>query len=100
MLAMIWNNGPWEWIIILIVILIIFGAGKLPQVLKQMGLGVKAFKDGVNGDDEDEASAGNVQYESVPEQIESQSTIGEQDSVNAQVSADPPEIIDAEELKG
>ena len=98
MLAMIWNNGPWEWIIILIVILIIFGAGKLPQVLKQMGLGVKAFKDGVNGEEEEDASNSNVQYESVPEQIEAQSTVGEQDS--AQVSAETPEIIDAEELKG
>ena len=75
MLAMIWNNGPWEWIIILLVILIIFGAGKLPQVLKQMGLGVKAFKDGVNGNEDEDASANNIQYESVPEQIEAQSTL-------------------------
>ena len=95
---MIWNNGPWEWIIILVVILIIFGAGKLPQVLKQMGLGVKAFKDGVNGNEDEDASAGNAQYESVPEQIEAQNTLGDQDT--AQASAETPEIIDAEELKG
>ena len=98
MLAMIWNNGPWEWIIILLVILIIFGAGKLPQVLKQMGLGVKAFKDGVNGNEDEDASANNIQYESVPEQIEAQSTLGDKDT--AQASAETPEIIDAEELKG
>ena len=37
-------------IIVLVVILIVFGAGKLPQVLGQMGKGVKAFKDGMQED--------------------------------------------------
>ncbi|MCB9779519.1 MAG: twin-arginine translocase TatA/TatE family subunit [Alphaproteobacteria bacterium] len=40
--------GPTEWIIILVIVLIFFGVGKLPAVLGQMGKGVKAFKDGVN----------------------------------------------------
>ena len=35
--------GP-EWIVILIVILIIFGAGKLPNVMRDMGKGVKEFR--------------------------------------------------------
>jgi sec-independent protein translocase protein TatA len=46
--------GHMELIIILAIVLIFFGAGKLPQVLSQMGKGVKAFKDGVKGA-EDEA---------------------------------------------
>ena len=41
--------GHMELIIILAIVLIFFGAGKLPQVLSQMGKGVKAFKDGVKG---------------------------------------------------
>ena len=53
MAALIWNNGPWEWIIILVVVLIFFGAGKLPAVLGQMGKGVKAFKDGVKDETDD-----------------------------------------------
>jgi sec-independent protein translocase protein TatA len=57
MLGMIWNNGPWEWIIILVVVLIFFGAGKLPKVMAQMGKGVKAFKDGVKNPDEEEGHA-------------------------------------------
>ena len=44
-------GGPWELIIILVVVLIVFGAGKLPQVLGQMGKGVKAFKDGMQDDE-------------------------------------------------
>ena len=46
-------SGPWEWGIILVIVLIFFGVGKLPKVLGQMGKGVKAFKDGMNTDDED-----------------------------------------------
>jgi sec-independent protein translocase protein TatA len=42
-----------ELAIILLIVLIFFGAGKLPQVLGQMGKGVKAFKEGVKeGEDE------------------------------------------------
>ena len=39
--------GPFELMIILAIVLILFGAGKLPKVLGQMGKGVKAFKQGV-----------------------------------------------------
>ena len=36
-----------ELAILLLVILIVFGAGKLPKVMGQMGKGVKSFKDGM-----------------------------------------------------
>ena len=45
--------GTTELIIILAIIVIFFGVGKLPAVLGQMGRGVKAFKDGMNEDDSD-----------------------------------------------
>ena len=51
MFAVFSLGGPWEYIIILVVVMIFFGAGKLPTVLGQMGKGVKAFKDGMNEKD-------------------------------------------------
>lgn len=42
-----------EWLIVLVIIVIFFGIGKLPSVLGQMGKGVKAFKDGMNNDDDE-----------------------------------------------
>ncbi len=51
MFAVFSLGGPWEYIIVLVVVMIFFGAGKLPQVLGQMGRGVKAFKDGMNEKD-------------------------------------------------
>jgi len=37
-------------LLILIVVLILFGAGRLPQVMEQLGKGVKNFKDSLKGD--------------------------------------------------
>lgn len=40
-----------EWIIVLVIVVIFFGVGKLPAVLGQMGKGVKAFKDGMSDEE-------------------------------------------------
>jgi len=40
-------------IVILIIILVLFGAGKLPQVMSDLGKGLKAFKDGLGSKDND-----------------------------------------------
>lgn len=39
--------GIWQILLILIIILIIFGAGKLPHVMKDVAKGLKAFKEGL-----------------------------------------------------
>lgn len=41
-------------IVILLVVFIIFGAGKLPQVMGDLGKGLKAFKDAVKKDHEED----------------------------------------------
>jgi len=41
--------GPFELILILLAILIIFGAGRLPQVLGSLGKGVKEFREASEG---------------------------------------------------
>ena len=38
------NLGGPELIIVLVIVLIVFGAGKLPNVMRDMGRGVKEFK--------------------------------------------------------
>lgn len=46
--------GTSELIIILILVLIIFGAGKLPHVGKSLGQGLRNFKDGMKDGEKDE----------------------------------------------
>lgn len=50
--------GPsfWQILIILFIILIIFGAGKLPSVMHDLGKGLKNFRDGMKEDDKNGAN--------------------------------------------
>ena len=52
--------GTWEIILIVLVILLIFGGKKIPELMKGIGKGVKSFKDGVNGK-EDESQESKVE---------------------------------------
>ncbi len=48
--------GPLEIGLILVIIFVIFGVGKLPQVGAAFGKGIRAFKRGQTGDEEEEAA--------------------------------------------
>lgn len=47
------NFGTGEIIIIAIVVLLLFGGKKIPELMKGIGKGVKNFKDGVKGLEDD-----------------------------------------------
>jgi sec-independent protein translocase protein TatA len=49
------NVGPLELIIILVIVLVIFGAGKLPQAGVSLGKAIKGFQDAIKGKSEDSA---------------------------------------------
>lgn len=49
--------GTWEIILIVLVILLIFGGKKIPELMKGLGKGVKSFKDGVNGKEDIEVES-------------------------------------------
>lgn len=40
--------GPWEVALVVLLILIVFGAGKLPQVMSTIGKGLRSFRDAHN----------------------------------------------------
>jgi sec-independent protein translocase protein TatA len=37
--------GPWQWVIIGLAILLLFGGKKIPELMKGLGSGIKEFKD-------------------------------------------------------
>lgn len=47
------NLGTGEIIIIAIVVLLLFGGKKIPELMKGLGKGIKNFKDGMNGLEDD-----------------------------------------------
>lgn len=44
--------GPLELLIILLIVLVVFGASRLPGVGSALGSGIRMFKSGLTGDDE------------------------------------------------
>ena len=46
----------WHILVVLMVVLIVFGAGKLPNVMGDLGKGIRAFKAGMNGAEAEEST--------------------------------------------
>ncbi|MBN2326376.1 MAG: twin-arginine translocase TatA/TatE family subunit [Candidatus Omnitrophica bacterium] len=49
-----WNMGPWELLIILFIVLLIFGAKRLPEMGKSLGSGIREFKKSITAMTEEE----------------------------------------------
>ena len=45
--------GPFELVIILFIVLVVFGVGKLPEIGGAMGKGIRAFKKGQAGEEDE-----------------------------------------------
>ena len=52
-MRLLFNLGTGEIVIIAIVVLLLFGGKKIPELMKGIGKGVKNFKDGVKGLEDD-----------------------------------------------
>lgn len=56
----------WHWVIVLLIVLLLFGAGKLPKVMGDLAKGIKNFKAGLK--DEDEPGAAGTDSKVLPNQ--------------------------------
>jgi sec-independent protein translocase protein TatA len=50
--------GIWELLILLLVLLLVFGPKRLPEMGRQLGKGMREFKDSVTGDSKDDEDVG------------------------------------------
>ena len=46
-------ESPWQWMVILAIILLLFGSSRLPQLAKSLAQSKKAFKEGLDEDEKD-----------------------------------------------
>jgi sec-independent protein translocase protein TatA len=56
-----WTPGPLEIIVILVIVLVIFGPKRLPDLGRSLGRGMREFKDSVTGKDKDELPEGSAE---------------------------------------
>ena len=47
--------GTWQLVLIFAIVLVLFGAGRIPKIMKDLGIGFRAFKKGIEGFEEDES---------------------------------------------
>ncbi|HAY84573.1 MAG TPA: twin-arginine translocase TatA/TatE family subunit [Chloroflexi bacterium] len=48
------GSGGWEWIIILVIVLLVFGVGRIGKIAGELGGGIRAFREGLKGEDDEE----------------------------------------------
>jgi sec-independent protein translocase protein TatA len=44
----------WHWLIVLVIVLLVFGRGKIPELMGDMAKGIKSFKKGMSDDEADD----------------------------------------------
>lgn len=72
--------GPFELVLILVVVLILFGAGRLPQVFESFGKGIRAFREASNDTGSEDKA---IEVSSKPE-LDSGSKVAEAEEVKAE----------------
>ena len=54
----------WHWLIVLVVVLLVFGRGKIPELMGDMAKGIKSFKKGMADDEEPVVDPRTVEHRS------------------------------------
>ena len=50
--------GPWQIVLVVVVILLLFGGRKIPELMKGLGKGMKEFKDATKGEEDTDNESG------------------------------------------
>ena len=53
--------GPWQIVLIVLVVLLLFGGKKIPELMRGLGKGVREFKDGINPDENEKKEENSVE---------------------------------------
>jgi sec-independent protein translocase protein TatA len=51
-----WKPGIWELVIILVIVLLIFGVGRLGKLGRELGQGISEFRKGIGSNKEEEST--------------------------------------------
>jgi sec-independent protein translocase protein TatA len=51
--------GPMQMVLVLVVVLLLFGGRKIPELMRGLGQGIKEFKDASKGEDKNNANTNN-----------------------------------------
>ena len=52
----------WHWLIVLVIVVLVFGRGKIPELMGDMAKGIKSFKKGMSDDEQPADDARTVEH--------------------------------------
>ncbi len=61
--------GPTELIIILLIVVLLFGVGRIGKIAGELGSGIRAFREGLRGDDEDKSAKTKADGSPIPDPL-------------------------------
>ncbi|WP_394998006.1 twin-arginine translocase TatA/TatE family subunit [uncultured Helicobacter sp.] len=71
---MMGTGSIWHWVIVLLVIVLLFGAKRIPELAKGLGSGVKNFKKAIKEDDEEQEKIAQATESKTPNIQKTEST--------------------------
>lgn len=48
---MLRNFSGWELLVVLVIVLLLFGVGRISKIAKELGSGIRAFREGLKGEE-------------------------------------------------
>ena len=74
----------WHWLIVLVVVLVLFGGGgKIPKLMRDMGQGINAFKKGLKEDGKKDSEVAESDQASIEQSTATASTTAEKQDTKA-----------------
>jgi sec-independent protein translocase protein TatA len=58
--------GPAELILILVIVLLLFGVGRIGKIGSELGVGIRAFREGLKGEEEKKSAGDHPAHNSFP----------------------------------
>ena len=66
--AMLGGFGITELLIVLVIVLVLFGVGRISKIAGEMGTGIRSFKEGLQGTEDEESEDEDVKTEETEEE--------------------------------
>jgi sec-independent protein translocase protein TatA len=75
------NFGIWELLLVLLIILLVFGAARLPQIGESLGKAIRNFRKGLSGEEDKKKEQLNASKSDTPESTEGKDKDGSNPAV-------------------